>query len=118
MPKAQPNKKPVTIDRLAELMQREFMDLRGDITRIRGDITDIRSTMATKDDLRKLREEMATKQELEDLRGDLGIRISSAEDCLSDQIAGLRYAKEIDELRERVNRVERKLGISDRHRAA
>jgi len=77
---------------------------------------------ATKDDIAKLREEtaklrdeMATKKE--DIAA-LGDRIVTAKDELHEQIAGLRYAKEIDDLRERVNLPEKKLGVGHGRRAA
>jgi hypothetical protein len=76
------------------------------------DVRMMRDEMATKDDLRKIREEIS------DVRGDLGMRIASAKEELQEQIAGLRYAKEIDELRTRVQRVERKLGMERSPRAA
>lgn len=68
--------------------------------------------LATKEDIRKVREEMDT------LGGDLATKISNAKDELQEQIAGLRYAKEVDELRTRVQRVERKLGMERSSRAA
>ncbi len=74
----------------------------------------VREDMATKEDLRKLREEMATKQDLDDVRD----RIAVAKEELQEQIAGLRYAKEIDALAERVKFVEEKLGIKHSRRAA
>lgn len=99
--------------------------------------------MATKEDLKAIREEIATKTELEqfatkkdleqfatqkDLEAvreemaisfsTLGDRIVNAKDELQEQIAGLKYAKEIDELRARVQMLEQKVGIRPTRRAA
>ena len=104
-------KKIITIEDLAAAIQQDFSTLRDDMT---IGFRAIREEMATKEDIRKIREEMATKENL----ADLGDRISVAKDELQEQIAGLRYAKEIDELRARVKFVEHKLGIEQRRRAA
>ena len=79
------------------------------------------SVLATKEDIReirgemgKMREEMATKEDL----AAVSDRISIAKEELQEQIAGLRYAKEIDALAERVRFVEQKLGIKHSRRAA
>ena len=61
-----------------------------------------------------IREKMATKEDL----GAVSDRISVAKDELQEQIAGLKYAKEIDDLRARVNTLEHKVGIRPTHRAA
>jgi len=99
--------------------------------------------MATKDDLKAIREEMATKKDLERfatkqdlvaIRGEItsirenmatkedlaavSDRISVAKDELQEQISGLKYAKEIDELRARVNTLEHKVGIRPSRSAA
>ena len=70
--------------------------------------------VATKGDLRKIREDMATKDDVADVRD----KIAVAKEELQEQIAGLRYAKEIDALRDRMKAVEEKLGIKHSHRAA
>ena len=81
--------------------------------------------LATKQDLAAIREEMATKKDLAAIREEmaisfstLGDRIVNAKDELQDQIAGLKYAKEIDELRARVNMLEQKVGIRPTRPAA
>ena len=96
----QSKKKGMTIEDLAASIQQDFLAIRRD--------------MATKEDVRKIREEMATKEDL----AAVSDRISVAKDELQEQIAGLRYAKEIDDLRARVNLLEQKLGIGSRRRAA
>jgi pyridoxine 5'-phosphate synthase PdxJ len=104
-----PKKKPMTLDAFALLIQKDLV------------------RMATKDDLKVIREEMATKKDLErfatkeDLDtafSTLSDRIAIAKEGLQEQIAGLKYAKEIDELRARVNTLEHKVGIRPTHRGA
>jgi hypothetical protein len=51
------------------------------------------SLVGTKSDLAHIREEMATKEQL----ADVADRISNTKDDLQEQIAGLKYAREIDE---------------------
>lgn len=93
-------KKPMTLEDFAVLIQR-------DLTR-----------MATKEDLAAFRAEMATNHTVLDNKvSDLAVRISDVKDELSEKIDGLKYAKEIDELRARVNIVEEKLGIKQ-HKSA
>jgi len=50
--------------------------------------------------------------------GVLETRIGNAKDELQEQISGLKYAKEIDELRARVVTLEEKLGMKPSRRAA
>lgn len=112
----------MTLDDFAVLIQRDLarMATKDDIKAIRADmatkqeLAEIREEMATKKDLRNIREEMATKEDL----AAVSDRISVAKDELQEQIAGLRYAKEIDDLRARVNTLEHKLGIHPTRRAA
>jgi hypothetical protein len=116
---SQPNK-PMTIDDLALAIQGDFHELK-------KDIADIRGTMATKQDLKEIRAVMATKQDLADLREEMSTRFAtrselqssvlSARDEIMEEIGKIKYAKEIDELRDRVQRVERELGIRHGHSA-
>ena len=66
----------------------------------------------TKNEFGKVREEM------QHLRGDLGDRISTTKDDLQTQISGLHYAREIDELRERITRLEEKSDLKPSRHAA
>jgi hypothetical protein len=103
--KGKPKKKGMTLDDFIVLIQKDLArmatkeDLKG---------------LATKQELAEIREEMATKEGL----AAVSDRISVAKDELQERISGLRYAKEIDELRARVNILESKLGIKPTHRAA
>jgi DNA-binding ferritin-like protein len=94
--------------------------------------------MATKDDLQAICEEMVTKADLwpmqhdiktvdknvRDLRDDVkqitDAMVSKADlaNTLGDELAKSAYAREIDELRNRVNVLEKKLGIKPMSRAA
>ena len=86
--------------------------MHGDISVLKGDIFAIKDDIvAMKGDIAVIQRTMATKEELNNLREDMATRISTVKEELSEQIAGLRYAKEIDELRNRVSRVEKKVGI-------
>jgi hypothetical protein len=116
--KTKTKKKPVTLDDFAVLIQKDLArmatkeDLKGLATK--QELAEIREEMATKKDLQLMREEMATKEDL----AAVSDRISVAKDELQEQISGLKYAKEIDELRARVNTLEHKVGIRPSHRAA
>ena len=112
----------MTLDDFAVLIQKDLarMATKDDIKAIREEMATkeelaaIRGEMATKKDLQSIREEMATKEDL----AAVSDRISVAKDELQEQIAGLKYAKEIDELRERVNTLEHKVGIRRSRHAA
>ena len=79
---------------------------------IQGDFAALRKDMATKQDLAlavaDLRSEMTTRFAG---RSELRSEINSAKEELLEEIGKIKYAKEIDELRARVQLVERKLGI-------
>jgi hypothetical protein len=109
-------KKPMTLDDFAIVIQRDLArmatkdDLKGLATK--QDLQDLRA------EVKKDLERFATKEELATSFSTLGDRISVAKDELQEQIAGLRYAKEIDDLRARVNLLEHKVGIRPSRRAA
>jgi hypothetical protein len=90
-------KKKMTLEALAVAIQKDFSALRADMT----------------SGFLAIREEMATKEKL----ADVSDRVSVAKDELQEQIAGLRYAKEIDALAERLKLVEEKLGLRPTHHA-
>ena len=90
------------------------LDLQVTRKELREGFAAIREEMATKKDL----ERFATKEEMATGFSTLADRIVNAKDELQEQINGLKYGKEIDELRERVNVLEHKLGIRPNRRAA
>jgi hypothetical protein len=94
MPNEHENKGVLTVERFEKFAGAIQEDLRS----MKSEIGGIKATMATKEDV-------------ENARGDLGTRISGAKEQLQEQINGLHYAKEIDELRGRVTKVEEKVGI-------
>lgn len=112
--KTKTKKKPMTLDDFAVLIQKDLarMATKDDLKNLatKEDLAAIRSEMATRKDL----ERFATKEDLEATRD----RINVVGDRLEEKIDGLRYAKEIDELRSRVNVIERKVGIKPASRAA
>jgi hypothetical protein len=116
--KTKSRKKSMTLEDFALLIQKDLArmatkeDLEGLATK--RELAEIREEMATKKDLQAIREEMATKEDLSAVSD----RISVAKDELQEQISGLKYAKEIDELRARVNTLEHKVGIRPARRAA
>jgi flagellar biosynthesis component FlhA len=87
------------------------------VASIQGDLLAIRRDMATKQDIGDLREEVATKHDLAALRDEMISRfathseLQAIEDRLLEEMVKIKYAKEIDELRARVKRVEQELGI-------
>jgi hypothetical protein len=120
--KTKPKKKAMTLEDFAVAIQKDYLSLRKDMA---TGFAQVRAEMATKEDLQALRDEtrkefalireqMATKKDLSAVSD----RISVAKDQLQEQISGLKYAKEIDELRARVNTLEDKVGIHQSRRAA
>lgn len=118
----------MTIDDLAASIQKEFVAirkdmatkselalLRGEIAGMRETMDGMRETMATKKDLADLREEISTRFAT---RSELQSAVSAAKNEILEEIGKIKYAKEIDELRVRVQRVEQKLGIGPGRRAA
>jgi len=114
--KSKTKKKPMTLEDLATAIHRDLarMATKEDLARMatKEEVAAIRAEMATKDDLSKLREDMLFKF------GTLEVRIGNAKDELQEQISGLKYAKEIDELRARVVTLEEKVGVKPSRRAA
>jgi hypothetical protein len=109
------NKKPMTIDRLAVAIETlscairdDFAEVRTDLAGLRENIDDIRAKMATKQDLADLRDEMIARFAI---HGELQSTIGAMKEELLEEIGKIKYAKEIDELRTRMNRVEYELGI-------
>src|ERR1700719_1053586 len=93
-----PKEKTMTLETLAVAIQQDFSAIRNDMTV---------GFRAVREEMGKIREDMATKEDLADVRDQIAV----AKEELREQIAGLRYAKEIDALAERVKFVEQKLGI-------
>ncbi len=94
-----------TIEKLAVSIQTDLLGLGAKISTLINKVDDIETRMATKQDLADLCEEMnakfATHSELQ-----------AVEDRILEEIGKIKYAKEIDALRTRVNLIEQKIGIS------
>jgi hypothetical protein len=114
MTKPKTKKKELSIERYTRTIQTDIAELGKSMSArfksMRDEMVTIRDDMATKKDL----ERFATKEDIDAVRD----RITNAKDELQEQIAGLRYAKEIDALRDRVKRVEKHLGIHHTSTAA
>jgi hypothetical protein len=111
--KPKPKKKPATFDTFFRAIQE--------------DLFVIRKEMATKEDIRAIRGEMAnlaTRAELREVRDDVkrvtDMMVSKADlEALREELLReIKDGKHIDELRERLVVVERKLGIEKSRRAA
>jgi hypothetical protein len=111
-----PKVKKMSLETLATAIQQDFSAIRDDMN---GGFHDVRKEMTVgftnaHQEMGKIREDMATKEDL----AAVGDRIAMAKEDIQEQIAGLRYAKEIDALAERLKFVEQKLGIKHTRRAA
>jgi hypothetical protein len=120
------NKKPMTLEDFAMAIQTDLarVAMKDDIRNIHDEMATIRAEMATKEDLRKIREEMATTKELNEVRADVkmitDVMVSKAdlERLREDLLHEMKYGNPIEELRERLEVVEKKLGITHGRRAA
>ena len=125
MAKPTTKKKAMTIDDLAGAIQRDFLAIRKDMA-TKADIRAIREEMATKQDLFELSQKMVTREEFRELRSDVKMitdaMVSKADlaETIRRELDTSPYAKETDvkDLRERLIRIEEKLGLKTTHRAA
>jgi hypothetical protein len=107
MLKPKSKKKPMTLEDFAVVIQEDI------------------ARMATKDDLWPIQRDLKTvASQLGDLRSDVkqitDVMVSKADlaNTLGDELAKSVYGRQIDDLRNRVNILEEKLGIKSTHRAA
>jgi hypothetical protein len=111
-------KRPMTLEDFTLAIETDLQasrkEMREGFAAVRGEVNTIHETMATKKDF----DRFATKEDLDTAFSTLGDRIATAKEDLQEQIAGLKYAKEIDELRSRVNTLEHKVGIRPSRHAA
>ena len=115
----------MTIDDLAGAIQRDFLAIRRDMA-TKADIRAIREEMATKEDLFELSQKMVTREEFHNLQSDVKMitdsMVSKADlaETIRRELETSPYAKETDvkDLRERLLRIEEKLGLKPTHRAA
>jgi hypothetical protein len=108
-------KKQMTIEDLAGSIQRDFVAIREDLRGVRREVSDMRDETATRQEIADLREEVtsrfATRSEIQSV-------VASAKDEIIEEIGKIKYAKEIDELRDRVENLERQLGGGRARRSA
>jgi hypothetical protein len=109
--KSKIKKKPMTLEDFLGVIQRDLACMA-----TKEDLKD----MATKDDLQKL----ATREELREVREDVkritDLMVSKADlaETLREELDKSAYARRIEELQTRVERLEEELGIKHVRRAA
>jgi hypothetical protein len=104
-------RKPMTLEDFAVAIQKDYLAIRKD--------------MATKADLWPIERDIKTLDgNVRDLRNDVKMitdtMVSKADlaNTLAEELAKAPYARQIEDLRTRVNVLEGKLGIKPNHRAA
>lgn len=95
------NKKEMTLDRLAEVIQKEFESVRGEISEVRGKISEVREELREKFNLVLDGQDKVAKW-MED---------SETEKTMGKS-ASRRHQDEIDDHEERIGTVEKKLNIA------
>ena len=85
--------KEITIDELAQMSQKQFTEIQGDLRSV-------------KNDLNTLHHEVGAG--FQAVKADFAAAVAT----IRDDIQKLNYAVEIDELRERVDTIESNLGLS------
>lgn len=115
--KTKPKKKPMTLDDFASAIQKDYTALRKDLA---AGFAQIRED--TKEDMRVLRNEMGIgfKNLNDDLKNVTDAMVSKADlaNTLAEELAKAPYARQIEDLRARVNILESKLGLKPTRHAA
>ena len=93
----------ITIEKLAEMSQREFASIQSEFKAVRAE-------MATKGDLRNIRNDM--EEGFKNLREDIKADFREAVREIRDEVKKVNYSVEIDGLRNRVQKLEQKVGIA------
>ena len=110
---------------LAAAIQRDFLAIGRDMA-TKTDIRAIREEMATKEDLFALSQKMVTREEFSELRSDVKTitdsMVSKADlaEAIRRELDASPYVKEaeVKDIRERLSRIEEKLGLKTTRRAA
>lgn len=107
-------KKGDSFERYAQAIQNDIATLADNM---KAGFQSIREEMAAKEDIRKVREEMVSKAEFKEVRDDVK-RITDAmvskadlEASMRDEFGKSEHARNIEDLRGRVGRIEEKLGM-------
>jgi len=107
---AQSRKKVKTLDDFATAIHGDYVRLHRDVA---AGFRDLRAEMATKDDLRQLRSETGTgfRNVHADLKMITDVMVSKADltQAIKDEIGKSEYAKQTDDLCERVRQLEQDL---------
>ena len=91
----------MTVDRLAEITQQQFTIVDAEFAKLRAEM---RQGFAQ------------VRQEITDLRGDMNAGFASVGDQIREEMKKFAYGPEIDDLRHRVNHIEKKIGIKHKPR--
>ena len=120
-------KKPMTLDAFAASIQADFAAInrrldtvaakedlkvatKEEVREIRDGLAMVTEVMATKADLKTLRDEMATKEDIRSVRDVMATK-EDLKRLRDDLIQEIAKGQHLNELRERLARVERRLGI-------
>jgi hypothetical protein len=114
-------KKPMTLEDFAAAVHHDYLAISKNMA-TKADL----KRFATKDDLFALNQKMVTREEFRDLRSDVKMitdaMLSKADlaETIRRELDSSPYVKETDvkDLRERLLRIEEKLGLKPMHRAA
>jgi hypothetical protein len=121
MAKPTTKKKPMTLEDFAAAVHQDYLTM----SKSMATKADLRR-FATKDDLFTLGQKMVTREEFRELRSDVKMitdaMVSKADlaETVRRELDASPYAKEteVKDLRERLLRIEEKLGLKPAHRAA
>jgi len=116
-------KKPMTLEDFAAAVHKDYLDIRKEMA-TKEDIRELRSEMATKSELYALSQKVVTREEFRGIHSDVKMitdsMVSKAdlEALREDLLHEMRHGNPIEGLRERLEIVEKKLGIKSTRRAA
>jgi hypothetical protein len=119
MAKSTTKKKPMMLEDFAAAVHKDYLAIRKDMA-TKKDL----ERFATKEDLFHLGQRMVTREEFGELRSDVKMitdsMVSKADlaNTLGEELAKSEDARHIEDLRNRVDNIERKLGVKPTHRAA
>jgi len=117
-------KKPITLDDFASAIQNDYRAIRKDMA-TKADLKDMLTKADLKAELWPLQRDIKTlEKNLRELRDDVQtiteVMVSKADlaNTLSEELAKSEYARQLQDVRNRVDVLERQLGIKPTHRAA
>jgi dsDNA-specific endonuclease/ATPase MutS2 len=119
MAKPKTKKKPMTLEDFAAAVHKDYLAISKDM----ATKTDL-DRFATKHDLYDLSQKMVTREEFRELQSDVKMitdsMVTKADlaSTLGEELAKSEYAHQLEDIRNRVNVLENKLGIKPTHRAS